>query len=253
MLNGIAKMADDGRMAIIQNGSPLFSGDAGSGPSEIRRYILENDWLEAIVWLSNDQFMNTGIATYVWVLNKNKPAFKRGKVQLIDASHCFEPRRKSIGNKRNDITDKCRNIIVTAFGEFINDKVYGDETGLYCESKIFNASDFGYQKIVVEQPQKDENGKTVLKKGKPVANADLRDTENVPLNEDINDYFEREVRPYAPEAWIDANKTKIGYEIPMTRYFYKYQAPEKTDEIIGRLKTLETDITTSLNRLFPKE
>lgn len=253
MLNGIAKMADDGKMAIIQNGSPLFSGDAGSGSSEIRRYILENDWLEAIVQLSNDQFMNTGIATYVWILNKHKPTYKRGKVQLIDASHCFEPRRKSIGYKRNDITDKCRNIIVTAFGEFKNDEIYGDETGLYCESKIFNASDFGYQKIVVEQPQKDENGKTVLKKGKPVANADLRDTENVPLNEDINDYFEREVRPYAPEAWIDANKTKIGYEIPMTRYFYKYQAPEKTDEIIGRLKTLETDITTSLNRLFPKE
>lgn len=253
MLNGIAKMADDGRMAIIQNGSPLFSGDAGSGPSEIRRYILENDWLEAIVQLSNDQFMNTGIATYIWVLNKNKSPVKRGKVQLIDASHCFEPRRKSIGNKRNDITDKCRNIIVTAFGEFKNDKVYGDETGIYCESKIFNASDFGYQKIVVEQPQKDENGQIILKKGKPVADTSLRDTENVPLNEDINDYFEREVKPYAPEAWVDANKTKIGYEIPMTRYFYKYQAPEKTDEIIGRLKTLETDITTSLNRLFPKE
>lgn len=253
MLNGIAKMANDGRMAIIQNGSPLFSGDAGSGPSEIRRYILENDWLEAIVQLSNDQFMNTGIATYIWVLNKNKPPVKRGKVQLIDASHCFEPRRKSIGNKRNDITDKCRDIIVTAFGEFKNDKIYGDKNGIYCESKIFNASDFGYQKIVVEQPQKDETGKPVLKKGKPVADANLRDTENVPLNKDINDYFEREVRPYAPEAWVNANKTKIGYEIPMTRYFYKYQAPEKTDEIIGRLKTLEADITTSLNRLFPKE
>lgn len=253
MLNGIAKMADDGRMAIIQNGSPLFSGDAGSGPSEIRRYILENDWLEAIVQLSNDQFMNTGIATYVWILNKHKPTYKRGKVQLIDASHCFEPRRKSIGYKRNDITDKCRNIIVTAFGEFKNDEIYGDENGIYCESKIFGNFDFGYQKIVVEQPQKDENGKIVLKKGRPVSDASLRDTENVPLNEDINDYFEREVKPYAPEAWIDANKTKIGYEIPMTRYFYKYQALEKTDEIIGRLKTLETDITTSLNRLFPKE
>lgn len=253
MLNGIAKMADDGRMAIIQNGSPLFSGDAGSGPSEIRRYILENDWLEAIVQLSNDQFMNTGIATYIWVLNKNKSPVKQGRVQLIDASHCFEPRRKSIGNKRNDITDKCRNLIVTAFGEFKNDKVYGDETGIYCESKIFSTFDFGYQKIVVEQPKKDENGQVILKKGKPVADASLHDTENVPLNEDIDDYFEREVKPYAPEAWVDANKTKIGYEIPFTRYFYKYQAPEKTDAIIDRLKTLETDITSSLNRLFPKE
>ncbi len=252
MMNGLAKMAEDGRMAIIQNGSPLFSGDAGSGPSEIRRYILENDWLEAIVQLSNDQFMNTGIATYVWVLNKNKPAHKQGKVQLIDASHCFEPRRKSIGNKRNDITNKCRKIIVTAFGEFKNDKIYGDENGIYCESKIFSAFDFGYQKIVVEQPQKDENGNIILKKGKPVADASLRDTENVPMNEDINDYFEREVKPYAPETWVDANKTKIGYEIPMTRYFYKYQAPEKTSDIINRLNTLETDITSSLNRLFPK-
>lgn len=252
MLNGLAKMADDGRMAIIQNGSPLFTGDAGSGPSEIRRYILENDWLEAIIQLSNDQFMNTGIATYIWVLNKSKSAQKQGKVQLIDASHCFELRRKSIGFKRNDITDKCRELIVTAFGEFKNNAIYGDGKGIYCESKIFNTLDFGYQKIIVEQPQKDENGNNLLKKGKPVADAALRDSENVPFNEDINDYFEREVKPYAPEAWIDANKTKIGYEIPMTRYFYKYQEPEKTSDIIKRLNSIETDISNSLKRLFPK-
>ena len=252
MLNGLAKMADDGRMAIIQNGSPLFTGDAGSGPSEIRRYILENDWLEAIIQLSNDQFMNTGIATYIWVLNKSKSAQKQGKVQLIDASHCFELRRKSIGFKRNDITDKCRELIVTAFGEFKNNAIYGDEKGIYCESKIFNTLDFGYQKIIVEQPQKDENGNNLLKKSKPVADAALRDSENVPFNEDINDYFEREVKPYAPEAWIDANKTKIGYEIPMTRYFYKYQEPEKTSDIIKRLNSIETDISNSLKRLFPK-
>ena len=252
MLNGLAKMADDGRMAIIQNGSPLFTGDAGSGPSEIRRYILERDWLEAIIQLSNDQFMNTGIATYIWVLNKSKSAQKQGKVQLIDASHCFEPRRKSIGFKRNDITDKCRDLIVTAFGEFKNNAIYGDEKGIYCESKIFNTLDFGYQKIIVEQPQKDENGNNILKKGKPVADTALRDSENVSFNEDINDYFEREVKPYAPEAWIDANKTKIGYEISMTRYFYKYQEPEKTSDIIKRLNLIETDISNSLKRLFPK-
>lgn len=250
MLNGIAKMADDGRMAIIQNGSPLFSGDAGSGPSEIRRYILENDWLEAIVQLSNDQFMNTGIATYIWVLNKNKPPVKRGKVQLIDASHCFEPRRKSIGYKRNDITDKCRNIIVTAFGEFKNDEIYGDENGIYCESKIFGNFDFGYQKIVVEQPQKDENGKIVLKKGRPVSDASLRDTENVPLNEDINDYFEREVKPYAPEAWIDANKTKIGYEIPMTRYFYKYTPLRPAAEVLSEIRMIENELKDALTELL---
>lgn len=206
--------------------------------------------MEAIVQLSNDQFMNTGIATYIWVLNKNKSPVKRGKVQLIDASHCFEPRRKSIGNKRNDITDKCRNIIVTAFGEFKNDKVYGDETGIYCESKIFNASDFGYQKIVVEQPQKDENGQIILKKGKPVADTSLRDTENVPLNEDINDYFEREVKPYAPEAWVDANKTKIGYEIPMTRYFYKYTPLRPAAEVLSEIRMIENELKDALTELL---
>ena len=250
MLNGIAKMADDGRMAIIQNGSPLFSGDAGSGPSEIRRYILENDWLEAIVQLSNDQFMNTGIATYIWVLNKNKSPVKRGKVQLIDASHCFEPRRKSIGNKRNDITDKCRDIIVTAFGEFKNDKIYGDKNGIYCESKIFNASDFGYRKITVERPLRDDEGKPVLKKGKPVADASLRDYETIPLNEDVQGYFEREVRPYAPEAWVDANKTKIGYEIPFTRYFYKYTPPRPAEELLSEIKTIENELKDALSELL---
>ncbi len=250
MLNGIAKMADDGKMAIIQNGSPLFSGDAGSGPSEIRRYILENDWLEAIVQLSNDQFMNTGIATYIWVLNKNKPPVKRGKVQLIDASHCFEPRRKSIGNKRNDITDKCRDIIVTAFGEFKNDKIYGDKNGIYCESKIFNASDFGYRKITVERPLRDDEGKPVLKKGKPVADASLRDYETIPLNEDVQGYFEREVLPFAPDAWIDESKTKIGYEIPFTRYFYKYTPPRPAAELLSEIKTIENELKDALSELL---
>lgn len=250
MLNGIAKMADDSRMAIIQNGSPLFSGDAGSGPSEIRRYILENDWLEAIVQLSNDQFMNTGIATYIWVLNKNKPPVKRGKVQLIDASHCFEPRRKSIGNKRNDITDKCRDIIVTAFGEFKNDKIYGDKNGIYCESKIFNASDFGYRKITVERPLRDDEGKPVLKKGKPVADASLRDYETIPLNEDVQGYFEREVLPFAPDAWIDANKTKIGYEIPMTRYFYKYTPLRPAAEVLSEIRMIENELKDALSELL---
>ena len=250
MLNGIAKMADDGKMAIIQNGSPLFSGDAGSGPSEIRRYILENDWLEAIVQLSNDQFMNTGIATYIWVLNKNKPPVKRGKVQLINASHCFEPRRKSIGNKRNDITDKCRDIIVTAFGEFKNDKIYGDKNGIYCESKIFNASDFGYRKITVERPLRDDEGKPVLKKGKPVADASLRDYETIPLNEDVQGYFEREVLPFAPDAWIDESKTKIGYEIPFTRYFYKYTPPRPAAELLSEIKTIENELKDALSELL---
>jgi type I restriction enzyme M protein len=228
----------------------LFSGDAGSGPSEIRRYILENDWLDAIVQLSTDMFMNTGISTYIWILCKNKPVWRAGKVQLIDASHCFEARRKSIGTKRNDITDKCRELIGQAYGDFKNGEIYGDKDGIYCESKIFENNEFGYQKIVVERPQRDENGEVVKKKGKLVADAELRDTENVPLTEDVDEYFKREVLPYAPDAWIDTKKTKIGYEIPITRYFYQYQAPESVEEIVARLRELELDIQSSLDELF---
>lgn len=252
VLNGLAKLAADGKMAIIQNGSPLFSGDAGSGPSNIRQYILENDWLDCIIQLSTDMFMNTGISTYIWILSKDKPEQRVGKVQLIDASHCAEPRRKSIGTKRNDITERCRELIVQAYGEYAN-AVYGDKAGVYCESKIFDSVEFGYNKIVVERPQRDENGEVVLKKGKPVPDSALRDTENVPLVQDIDGYFAREVLPYAPDAWIDHKKTKVGYEIPMTRYFYEYQPPEPVEEIAKRIKALEADIAAGLEMLFPKE
>ena len=253
VLNGLAKLAPNGKMAIIQNGSPLFSGDAESGPSEIRRYILENDWLDAIIQLSTDQFMNCGISTYIWVCTKDKPVYRAGKVQLIDASHCFEPRRKSIGMKRNDISDKCRELIVQAYGEFKNDAVYGDKDGIYCQSKIFDTEEFGYRKITVERPERDEKGEPVLKKGKPVPDADLRDTENVPMKEDVEEYFKREVLPYAPDAWIDMKKTKIGYEIPMTRYFYEYTPPEPVEDIMARITELEKDIAASLQALFHKE
>ena len=253
VLNGLAKLANKGKMAIIQNGSPLFSGDAGSGPSNIRQYILENDWLDCIIQLSTDMFMNTGISTYIWVLSKDKPAHRAGKVQLIDASHCFEPRRKSIGTKRNDITDACRELIVTAYGEFANGKVYGDKNGIYCESKVFESVEFGYNKIVVERPQRDEAGNVILKRGKPVPDTSLRDTENVPLVQDIDTYFAREVLPYAPDAWIDHSKTKVGYEIPMTRYFYEYQAPEAVEDIVTRITALEQDISAGLAELFHKE
>lgn len=253
VLNGLAKLANKGKMAIIQNGSPLFSGDAGSGPSNIRQYILENDWLDCIIQLSTDMFMNTGISTYIWVLSKDKPAHRAGKVQLIDASHCFEPRRKSIGTKRNDITDACRELIVTAYGEFANGKVYGDKNGIYCESKVFESVEFGYNKIVVERPQRDEAGNVILKRGKPVPDTSLRDTENVPLVQDIDAYFAREVLPYAPDAWIDHSKTKVSYEIPMTRYFYEYQAPEAVEDIVARITALEQDISAGLAELFHKE
>lgn len=253
VLNGLAKLANKGKMAIIQNGSPLFSGDAGSGPSNIRQYVLENDWLDCIIQLSTDMFMNTGISTYIWVLSKDKPAHRAGKVQLIDASHCFEPRRKSIGTKRNDITDVCRELIVTAYGEFANGKVYGSKNGIYCESKVFESVEFGYNKIVVERPQRDEAGSILLKRGKPVPDTSLRDTENVPLVQDLDAYFAREVLPYAPDAWIDHSKTKVGYEIPMTRYFYEYQAPEAVEDIVARITALEQDISAGLAELFHKE
>lgn len=253
LLNGLSKLAPNGKMAIIQNGSPLFSGDAGSGPSNIRQYILENDWLDCIVQLSTDMFMNTGISTYIWILSKDKPAYRAGKVQLIDASHCYESRKKNIGTKRNDITDQCRELIVEAYGDYRHDVVYGDKNGIYCESKIFDTVDFGYNKIVVERPLRDENGELVLKKGKKQPDASLRDTENVPLAEDIDAYFAREVLPYAPDAWIDTKKTKVGYEIPMPRYFYEYQEPEKVETIVDRIKGLEHDIFASLNTLFQRE
>ena len=252
VLNGLKKLNAKGRMAIIQNGSPLFSGDAGSGPSEIRRYILENDWLSAIIQLSTDMFMNTGISTYIWVLDKDKPAERAGKVQLIDAGRCFTPRRKSIGTKRNDISDENRRLIVEAFSAF-TEGVFGDKAGVYCESRIFDTDEFGYNKIVVERPLRDEQGGIVKKKGKPVADANLRDTENVPLTEDIDAYFAREVLPYAPDAWIDKSKTKIGYEIPMTRYFYEYRKPEPSADILARIISLEDEIASSLRNLFGEE
>ena len=197
--------------------------------------------------------MNTSISTYIWVLSKDKPAYRAGKVQLIDASHCFEPRKKNIGTKRNDIADFCRELITQAYGEFRHEAIYGDKEGVYCESKIYESVEFGYNKIVVKQPLRDEAGNLVLKKGKKQPDPTLRDTELVPLCEDIDSYFEREVLPYVPDAWVDTKKTKVGYEIPMTRYFYEYQKPEATEDIMERLSKLESEITSSLNTLFHKE
>lgn len=237
----IHKMRPEGsKVAIIQNGSPLFSGDAGSGQSEIRKYILENDLLEAIVALPNDLFYNTGIATYIWVFNNKKPVERKGKVQLINANGLYEKRRKSLGNKRNDIPQKYIDKITQIYGDFKENEI----------SKIFNNEDFGYAKIVVEHPQRDENGEIILKKGKPVADSELRDTENVPLTEDIHEYFQREVIPFAPDAWIDESKTKIGYEIPFTRYFYKYVPPRPSDEVLSEIMTLQKDLEQTLKGLF---
>lgn len=253
MLNGISKLKDDGRMAIIQNGSSLFSGDAGSGPSEIRRHIIENDWLEAIIQLPNDSFYNTGIATYVWVVTKAKSRERKGKVQLIDASKCCEARRKSIGNKRVDITEAARALIVKAYCDF-KTRSYCSENGtgeLICKSHIFTNSAFGYTKIVVESPLI-EGGKKVLKKGRPVADTSKRDTENVPLGEDIGEYMKREVLPYNPDAWVDETKSKVGYEIPFTRTFYEYKSIEPAETIAARIKEHESRLTALLGDIFGK-
>ena len=240
--NAIKKMNPQGsRIAIIHNGSPLFTGDAGSGPSEIRRYILENDLLEAIIALPNDIFYNTGIATYIWVLSNKKAGTPReGKVQLINANDLYEKRRKSLGNKRNDIPESAIKEITKTYGEFRETEI----------SKIFDNEDFGYTKITVERPMLDEDGKPVLVKGKPKADTKRRDTEIVPLKEDIETYFKREVLPFAPDAWIDTKKNKIGYEIPFTRHFYKYVAPRPSDEIMAEIKALEIDLDGALEEVF---
>lgn len=228
------------KVAIIHNGSPLFTGDAGSGPSEIRRHILENDLLEAIIALPNDIFYNTGIATYIWVLNNKKEKIRQGKVQLINANGMFEKRRKSLGNKRNDIPQRYIDEITKIYAEFKETEI----------SKIFDNEEFGYSKIVVERPEKDEQGNPIKKAGKLVADASLRDTENVPLTEDIQEYFKREVLPYAPDAWIDEKKTKVGYEIPFTRYFYKYVPPRNSEDIMLEILELEKSLDGSLEAIF---
>ena len=256
MLNGVAKLKDTGRMAIIQNGSSLFTGDAGSGQSEIRRYLIENDWLDAIVQLPNDSFYNTGIATYVWIVTKDKPEERAGKVQLIDASQCYTSRRKNIGNKRVDITGACRDLIVKLYGDYTDGNFKDtDENGneITVKSKVLDAVTLGYNKITVESPELDENGDKVLKKGKLVADSKKRDTENVPLDEDIDAYFEREVLPYNPDAWIDKKKTKVGYEIPFTRTFYEYKQIEPADVIAKRIEEHEKSLMAKLHELFGEE
>ena len=245
LMTAISKMKEprDGgsRIAIIHNGSPLFTGDAGSGPSDIRKYILESDLLEAIIALPNDIFYNTGIATYIWVLSNKKAGTRReGKVQLINANGLYEKRRKALGNKRNDIPENAIEEITQIYGDFRETEI----------SKIFNNDDFGYTKITVERPLRDENGELILKSGKRQPDTSLRDTENVPLKEDIQDYFKREVLPFAPDAWIDEKKSKVGYEIPFTRYFYKYQAPQPSAEIMAEILELEKELEGSLQEVF---
>ncbi|MGN0327697.1 MAG: N-6 DNA methylase [Lachnospira sp.] len=256
MLNGVKKLKSTGRMAIIQNGSPLTIGDAASGPSEIRKYLIENDWLDAIVQLPKDSFYNTDIATYVWIIDKDKPHRNPGKIQLIDASRCCESRLKPIGKKRVDITKVCRDAIVQIYGEYkTKDYMIEIEPGktIICKSKVINSVDAGYQKIVVETPEYDGQGNVIKKKGKSIADTKKRDTETVPLVETIEDYMRKEVLPYNPDAWVDESKTKIGYEIPFTRMFYEFKEFQSSKELAATIVKKEQSLINGMKELFGDE
>lgn len=252
MLNGIKKLKEgSGRMAIIQNGSSLFTGDAGSGSSEIRRYVLEGDMVEAIIQLPTDLFYNTGISTYIWVITKGKSVNRLGKVQLIDASKCYVKRRKNIGNKRVDLDDSCIFLIMEAYNDFA-EKIY-TANDLAVESKIFDNAFFGFTKVTVEMAQTDENGKMILKKGNPQAVKGASDTEIIPLGEDIDAYIQKNVLPYNPLAFLNRKKDKIGYEIPFTRLFYKFTAPVSSESIFDEIKELEAKENVLMKELFGNE
>ena len=284
LLHLLSKMraATDGgsRFGIVLNGSPLFTGGAGSGESEIRRYVLENDLVEAIIGLPTDMFYNTGIATYVWILSNKKPDDRRGYVQLIDASSFWQKMRKSLGSKRKELSEEHIAAVTRLFGDFTEAEQYTvlDAKGEVLEtrlvsaldlpptapeggklkrvpiSRVFANEDFGYTTVTVERPLRDEAGKLVLgergkQKGKPQADSALRDTENVPLSEDVGTYFKREVLPHAPDAWIDPDKTKVGYEIPFNRHFYVFEPPRSLHEIDEELKTVTSSIMKMLGEL----
>jgi type I restriction enzyme M protein len=307
-----------GRIGIVLNGSPLFTGNAGSGESEIRKWLLEHDLVEAIVAMPKDMFYNTGIATYIWLLDNDKPAERKDKVQLIDGTKHFEKQRKNIGDKRNEISEANVHQLVKLYDQF-------EETE---QSKIFNIEDFGYTTITVEQPlrlswgltpdrldaaltikalekltagqreeihqtltaeatqnsepttdgaaftkhiktvvgeqltpaqlkaliaalaEHDDNAPVVTDaKGKPLANTNLRDTENVPLSRNIDEYVASEIAPQVADFWVDRSKDKIGYEIPFTRHFYKYVAPRPLEEIDADLNKLVKEIQDMLGEI----
>lgn len=258
LMHLISKMrpAKDGgsRFGIVLNGSPLFTGGAGSGESEIRRYVLENDLLEAIIGLPTDMFYNTGISTYVWIVTNRKPKHRQGKVQLIDASGMWQKMRKSLGSKRKELSDDHIEEITRLFGnakQASRKDADGQKVPL---SRIFKNEDFGYHTITVERPQRDEQGNIVKetrgkKKGQPKPDTSLRDTEEVPLGEDIDAYFQREVLPHVPDAWIDEEKTKIGYEIPFNRHFYVFKPPRELAEIDAELKEVTDRIVEMIGGL----
>lgn len=241
MISKMKRSSGGSRIAIVFNGSPLFSGGAGSGTSDIRKWILENDMLEAVVAMPDQLFYNTGISTYIWVVSDRKSKERKGKVQLINATGneqedkdnpFYSKMLRSLGNKRKEIHDNAIKVITEIYGEFQENEV----------SKIFDNADFGYYRITVERPKRNEKGEIELdRKGNQVPDADLRDFENVPLKEDVEKYFKREVLPHVPDAWIDHGKTKIGYEINFSKYFYKYKPLRSLEEIRKEILALEEE------------
>lgn len=285
LMHLLSKMrpAKDGgsRFGIVLNGSPLFTGGAGSGESDIRRHVLENDLVEAIVGLPTDMFYNTGIATYVWILSNKKPEERKGYVQLIDASNFWQKMRKSLGSKRKEMSEAHIATVTRLFGDFTEAELVtvldaagqaqgepqlvtgadalptapdGGRLKRVPISRIFQNQDFGFTTITVERPLRDEQGQVVLglkgkQKGKPLADSALRDTENVPLDESIMGYFEREVLPHVPDAWIDEEKSKVGYEIPFNRHFYVFEPPRSLQAIDKELQTVTASIMKMLEEL----
>ena len=243
--NAVSKMKREGsKIAIVHNGSALFKGDAGSGESEIRRYVIENDLLDCIIQLPNDMFYNTGIATYIWILSNKKPGHRVGKVQLINASDFYNKMRKNLGSKRNELSKEHIDNITKIYGDFVENEY----------SKIFENEYFGYRKVIVLQPELNEDGTPRKnKKGEYIPNKELTDTENIPLQETIEEYMNREVIPFAKYAYIDESKTKIGYEISFTKYFYKYQEPRKTEDIMNEILELDRKLDGVLKELQENE
>jgi type I restriction enzyme M protein len=228
----ISKMNPKGsRIGIVFNGSPLFTGDSGSGESEIRKWIIENDWLECIVQLPDSLFFNTGITTYIWIVDNTKEDKRKGKVQLIDGSSYFNTMKKSLGSKRKFITETQRQELLKLYEDFTEGE----------HSKIFPNEFFGYTKVTIEQPLM-ENGEVILdKKGQPKSESSLRDSERIPLSQDIEEYYEKEVKPHLPNSWMDRTKDKVGYEINFTKYFYKYTPLRSVNDILKDLNSLEQE------------
>lgn len=241
-----------GRAGIVLNGSPLFNGAAGSGPSNIRKQLLESDVVDAIVALPTDMFYNTGIATYIWILDNNKPEDRRGTVQLINATEFYTKMRKKLGDKGRELSETDRAKVLRLYADRENEK----------NSKVLGIDEFGYWLITVERPKRDEDGNIVTNaRGKQQPDTALRDTERVPFtyggntlgeagrDETIQAYFEAEVLPYVEDAWVDLKKTKVGYEIPFTRYFYEYVPPRPLEEIDAELAEVTQEIMQLLNEV----